>query len=94
MLTRDRNFLYTKKFFWFGSESLSAKDLAAYVKSEKATDVAHHVVSWASETGKGLLLYGEKAGDKSSAHGVIQLVCSMTLVELYFVDALSNSCSH
>ncbi|EFX05661.1 hypothetical protein CMQ_3730 [Grosmannia clavigera kw1407] len=68
-----KKFLYTKKFFWFGNDALSAKDLAAYVKSEKATDVAHHVISWASETGKGLLLYGEKPGDKSTAHGVIQL---------------------
>lgn len=67
-----KSFLYTKKFFWFPKEAVTPKDLAAYVKSEKVTETAHHVVSWASETGKGLLFYGEKQGEKP--HGVIHLV--------------------
>lgn len=70
-----KSLLYTKKFFWFPKDAQSPKDLAAYLKSEKASDAAHHVVSWASETGKGLLFYGEKKGEK--AHGVIHLVCQL-----------------
>ncbi|CAK7273829.1 hypothetical protein SEPCBS119000_005858 [Sporothrix epigloea] len=66
-----KSLLYTKKFFWFPKDAQSPADLATYLKSEKATDVAHHVVSWASETGKGLLFYGEKKGEKP--HGVIHL---------------------
>jgi hypothetical protein len=44
------------------------------LKSEKATDVAHHVVAWASETGKGLLFYGKETGNPT---GVIQLVSAV-----------------
>jgi hypothetical protein len=68
-----RNLLYAKNHFWFGTDALEKEKLSAYLKNEKATDVAHHVVSWASETGKGLLFYG-KESDKSSPVGVIQLV--------------------
>lgn len=67
-----KNFLYTKKFFWFPKEASSVKELAAYLKSEKATADAHHAVSWAAETGKGLLFYGEKTTEKTPA-GVIHL---------------------
>lgn len=73
-----KSFLYTKKFFWFPKEAVTPKDLAAYVKSEKVSETAHHVVSWASETGKGLLFYGEKQGEK--AHGVIHLVCIFDII--------------
>ncbi|KAI0109079.1 Pleckstrin homology domain-containing protein [Nemania sp. FL0031] len=67
-----KNLLYNKNHFWFGTDALEKEKLAAYLKNEKATDVAHHVVSWASETGKGLLFYG-KESDKSTPTGVIQL---------------------
>ena len=70
----DRNIIYSKNHFWFGNEPLSTEKLATYLKHEKASDVAHHVVSWASETGKGLLFYA-KEGDKATPTGVIQLVC-------------------
>ncbi len=72
--------IYSKKYFWFGSEAIETKDLASYLKAEKAAEVAHHVVSWASETGQGLLFYGDKAGDKSAPHGVIHLVRSLFLL--------------
>lgn len=72
----SRNLVYSKKFFWFGSDAVDSKNLASYVKSEKVTHVAHHVVSWASHTGKGLLFYNDKSTDKAAPQGVIQLVRS------------------
>lgn len=68
-----KNFLYSKKFFWFGSDAIEPKNLSAYTKSEKVADVAHHVAAWASHTGKGLLFFSEKPNDKSTPHGVIDL---------------------
>ncbi|KAI1309741.1 Pleckstrin homology domain-containing protein [Xylaria venustula] len=67
-----KNLLYAKNHFWFGNDALEKEKLATYLKNEKVSDVAHHVVSWASETGKGLLFYG-KESDKSTPTGVIQL---------------------
>ncbi|KAI1492776.1 Pleckstrin homology domain-containing protein [Biscogniauxia mediterranea] len=67
-----KNLLFQKNHFWFGAEALEKEKLALYLKNEKATDVAHHVVSWAAETGKGLLFYGKET-DKSTPAGVIQL---------------------
>jgi hypothetical protein len=69
-----RNLLYAKSFFWFGTDSMEKEKLATYLKNEKTSDVAHHVVAWAAETGKGLLFYG-KDFDKNAPTGVIQLVC-------------------
>ncbi|KAI1167146.1 Pleckstrin homology domain-containing protein [Nemania serpens] len=67
-----KNLLYAKTHFWFGTDALEKEKLATYLKNEKAGDVAHHVVSWAAETGKGLFFYG-KESDKSTPTGVIQL---------------------
>ncbi|KAI0400189.1 Pleckstrin homology domain-containing protein [Xylaria palmicola] len=67
-----KNLLYAKNHFWFANDALDKEKLATYLKNEKATDAAHHVVSWATETGKGLLFYG-KESDKSTPVGVIQL---------------------
>lgn len=66
--------MFSKTHFWFGSEAVPSEKLAAYLKSEKATEVGHHVASWATETGKGLLFYGKEA-DKTTPHGIIPLVC-------------------
>jgi hypothetical protein len=63
--------MYSTQEFWFGTEAVPSEKLAVYLKSEKVTEVAHHVVSWASETGKGLLFYGK---DATAPTGVIQLV--------------------
>ncbi|KAI0126505.1 Pleckstrin homology domain-containing protein [Xylariales sp. AK1849] len=65
-----KNLLYSKQHFWFGSEAVPKEKLSAYLQKEKATDVAHHVTAWASQTGKGLLFYGK---DTSSPAGAIQL---------------------
>ncbi|KAI0505671.1 Pleckstrin homology domain-containing protein [Xylaria bambusicola] len=67
-----KNLLYAKNHFWFGSDSVEKEKLATYLKHEKASDVGHHVVSWAAETGKGLLFFG-KDSDKTTPTGVIQL---------------------
>ncbi|CAJ2500290.1 Uu.00g031430.m01.CDS01 [Anthostomella pinea] len=67
-----KNFMYQKNYFWFGTDALEKEKLATYLKNEKATDVGHHVASWATETGKGLLFYGKEA-DKATPAGAIQL---------------------
>ncbi|KAI0158258.1 hypothetical protein GGR57DRAFT_459710 [Xylariaceae sp. FL1272] len=67
-----KNLLYTKTHFWFGTDAVEKEKLATYLKNEKATDVAHHVVSWAAETGKGLFFFA-KESDKTTPTGVIQL---------------------
>ncbi|KAI0435060.1 Pleckstrin homology domain-containing protein [Xylaria sp. FL1042] len=67
-----KNLLYAKQHFWFGTDALEKEKLATYLKNEKVSEVGHHVVSWATETGKGLLFYG-KESDKTTPTGVIQL---------------------
>lgn len=67
-----RNFLYSKQHFWFGGEPIDLKSISSF-KADKVAEVAHHVTSWAAETGKGLLFYSEK-GDKAAPNGAIQLV--------------------
>ncbi|KAI0910389.1 Pleckstrin homology domain-containing protein [Ustulina deusta] len=67
-----KNLLYAKNHFWFGADALEKEKLSTYLKNEKASDIGHHVVAWATETGKGLLFYG-KESDKSTPTGVIQL---------------------
>lgn len=66
-----KNFLYSKKFFWFGSEPVDTKSISTF-KADKAADVAHHIHAWAAETGKGLLFFSEKS-DKAAPHGAIHL---------------------
>lgn len=44
----------------------------ASFKADKAASVAHHVAAWASETGKGLLFFSERA-DKAAPQGAIHL---------------------
>lgn len=68
----NRNLIYSKKLFWFGTDAIDLKAVSGF-KADKATDVAHHITAWAAETGKGLLFFSEK-GDKASPHGVVQLV--------------------
>ncbi|KAK3388160.1 Pleckstrin homology domain-containing protein [Sordaria brevicollis] len=66
-----KNLLFSKKFFWFGSEPVDLKSISTF-KADKAADVAHHVTAWAAETGKGLLFFSEKS-DKAAPHGAIHL---------------------
>lgn len=82
--------MYSTQEFWFGTEAVPSEKLTAYLKSEKVTEVAHHVTSWASETGKGLLFYGK---DSTNATGVIQLVSAILSPArpTAFTDCLSSS---
>lgn len=68
-----RQFHYSKHFFWFGDEALTAEALAHYIRTERL-DVAHHNAAWAQQTGKGLLFFTKRAEDKSHPTGVIALV--------------------
>lgn len=61
-----KNFIYSKKFFWFGSEAVDPKKAPALLKD-------HHLAAWASETGKGLLFFSEKGQDKSAPTSAIAL---------------------
>ncbi|KAK3693518.1 Pleckstrin homology domain-containing protein [Podospora appendiculata] len=65
-----KNLFATKKFFWFGDEPVDVKATPTF-KADKAADVAHHIQSWAAQTGKGLLFFGEK--DKSAPQGAVHL---------------------
>ncbi|KAG6050473.1 hypothetical protein E4U39_003946 [Claviceps sp. Clav50 group G5] len=55
-----KNLIPSKEFFSFGTEALEPKALAAYLRTEKNTENAHHNISWASHTGNGLLFMGDK----------------------------------
>lgn len=64
-----KNLIPSKEFFFFGSDAVEPKALAAYLKGEKNTEHAHHNISWASHTGNGLLF----VGDKKSPSSIINL---------------------
>lgn len=59
--------------FWFSDAALSKDDLSSFIKSGKH-DV-QHLTAWATETGKGLLFYGESKG---KVHGIFPLVSLMS----------------
>lgn len=78
-LTRtSRNFIYSKKFFWFGSEPVDVKKFPALLKD-------HHLAAWASETGKGLLFVSDKGTDKTAPTSAIPLVSH---------SSVPSSCHH
>jgi hypothetical protein len=68
-LSFPKNLISAKELFWFGTDAIEPKTLAAYQKSEKNTTTAHSNVAWASQTGNGLLFIG----DKKAPTGVINL---------------------
>lgn len=60
-----KNLIPSKEFFFFGTDSIEPKALSTYLRSEKNTETAHHNISWASHTGKGLLFIGDKKAPSS-----------------------------
>ena len=58
-----------ESLFWIGGDSIKKDDLSTYLA--KGKEDAQHLVSWATETGKGLLFYGE---GKEKIHGIFSLV--------------------
>ncbi|KAM0500606.1 hypothetical protein ACHAPB_005536 [Verticillium nonalfalfae] len=68
-LNFPKNFIYSKQFFWFGTDAVEPSTLSHYRRSEKNVEAGRNTTAWASQTGKGLLFFGEKA----SPVGVINL---------------------
>ncbi|KAM0329204.1 hypothetical protein ACHAQA_004503 [Verticillium albo-atrum] len=68
-LNFPKNFIYSKQFFWFGSDAVEPSALSHYRRSEKNIETGRNTTAWASQTGKGLFFFGEKA----SPVGVINL---------------------
>lgn len=62
-------FVFSKKFFWFGSEPFEEKHLSSYLRGEKE----HGNAAWAQHTGKGLLLFSKKSSEKATPAGIINL---------------------
>jgi hypothetical protein len=74
MLTvNNRQFHFSKHFFWFSEEPLTTDALNVYSRSEKAS---HAHKAWARESGKGLLFHSKRAEDKAHPAGIIALVSS------------------
>jgi hypothetical protein len=68
-------FRYSKKYFWFSEEPVSAQSLSHYLRGEKA-EVAHPTAAWSSQSGKGLLYFVKHADEKATPAGVLNLVCT------------------
>jgi hypothetical protein len=66
-------FRFAKKFFWFGEEPVHEANLREYLRGEKP-EVAHPVVAWSSQTGKGLVFFVKHADQKEHPAGVLSLV--------------------
>lgn len=67
-------FRYSKKYFWFGEEAVPAGKLDQYLRGEKP-EVAHPIVAWSSQTGKGLVFFVKHADQKEHPAGALNLVC-------------------
>lgn len=61
-----RSLIPSKKEFWLDDSAVSPSNLSLYLRGEKP-EVAHPVVAWASQTGKGLLFFNKK-GEINRAH--------------------------
>ena len=75
--TSFRSLIFSKKFFWFGSEPVEEKHLTNYLRGEKEAG-GNHNAAWASHTGKGLLFFSKKATDKATPASIINLVCALS----------------
>ncbi|KAH9827121.1 mediator of DNA damage checkpoint protein 1-like, partial [Teratosphaeria destructans] len=68
-----KSLIPSKKIFWLSDEKLAPQDLHLYLRGEKP-EVAHGVVAWASQTGKGLLFFNKKDDtDKTKPQSVLPL---------------------
>ncbi|SMQ46991.1 unnamed protein product [Zymoseptoria tritici ST99CH_3D7] len=61
-----KSLIPSKKEFWLDDSAVSPSNLSLYLRGEKP-EVAHPVVAWASQTGKGLLFFNKK-GEINRAH--------------------------
>jgi hypothetical protein len=67
-------FKFSKKYFWFGEEPVTAASLTQFLRGEKDIEYAHTVAAWSSVTGKGLLFFVKHADQKETPAGVLKLV--------------------
>ncbi|EAW10672.1 uncharacterized protein ACLA_051440 [Aspergillus clavatus NRRL 1] len=63
---------FSKRFFYFSDEAVEAKQLSVFQQNEKPA-VAHPIVAWATQTGKGLLFLTKRAEDKATPAGIFNL---------------------
>ncbi|RAR07040.1 immunogenic protein [Stemphylium lycopersici] len=73
-------FRFAKKYFWFGEEPVAADNLAEYLRGEKP-EIAHPVVAWSSQTGKGLLFFVKHADKKEHPAGALNLAYATDLAK-------------
>ncbi|KAH8697467.1 Pleckstrin homology domain-containing protein [Talaromyces proteolyticus] len=68
-----RSFRFAKRFFFFSDDAVEAKNLTAFLASEKGSAAAQRTAAWATQTGKGLLFYTKRAEDKATPAGIFNL---------------------
>ncbi|KAK5464985.1 hypothetical protein LTS15_001548 [Exophiala xenobiotica] len=88
-----KRFFFTKHFFWFSEEPLTAESLSTFLRSDK-DDAKHASASWARETGKGLLFFSKRAEDKAHPAGVINLADASNVTKEGFNQFSFKAGSH
>lgn len=64
-------FFKQRRFFYFQDEPIPEDKLKTYLHKDTAS---RSTAAYASQTGKGLLLYSKVEGQKEVPHGIIKLV--------------------
>lgn len=70
-LTNMYRFFKQKRFFYFQDEAISEDKLKTYLHKDTAS---LSTAAYASQTGKGLLLYSKGEGQRENPHGIIKMV--------------------
>ncbi|KAK4974001.1 hypothetical protein LTR28_010827 [Elasticomyces elasticus] len=65
-------FKFSKRYFWFGDDPISAQHLSHYLRGEKP-EIAQPTAAWATKTGKGLLFFTKFAHEKDMPAHVFNL---------------------
>lgn len=65
------SFFKQKRFFYFQDEAISEDKLKTYLHKDTAS---LSTATYASQTGKGLLMYAKGEGQREIPHGIIKLV--------------------
>ncbi|KAK3725145.1 hypothetical protein LTR37_000656 [Vermiconidia calcicola] len=63
-----KSIIPSKKEFWLSDEAVPSQSLNFYMRGEKP-EIAHAVVAWASQTGKGLLFFNKKGESNKKQPG-------------------------
>jgi Pleckstrin homology domain len=71
------SFFKQKRFFYFQDEPIAEEKLKVYLHKEKS---ARTTAAYASQTGKGLLLYSKAENERQQPHGIIKLVCAIQIL--------------